>query len=70
MLRTNSVLSTSPLISHHTFHVFQLAGGRRDYYTSRAEFILLAKANSNPDPAMWMQMSIGRGHGNPGESLS
>ena len=28
--------------------VFQLAGGLRDHYTSRAEFILFAKANRTP----------------------
>jgi hypothetical protein len=32
------------LISAGIKRVFQLAGGGRDHYTSRAEFILLAKA--------------------------
>ena len=29
-------------------YVFQLAGGLRDHYTSRAEFILFATANLTP----------------------
>ena len=33
------------LISARRRCVFQLAGGLRDHYTSRAEFILFAKAN-------------------------
>ena len=36
------------LIPAYIRYVFQLAGGLRDHYTSRAEFILFATANLTP----------------------
>ena len=46
------------VISRHPFPVFQLAGGLRDHYTSRAEFILFAKAN----PTLFSRYTGGCGY--------
>ena len=47
--------------------VFQLAGGSRDHYTSRAKFILLVTASplfechSADSTMVWAAVTIGRG---------